>query len=448
MKKKFVRCFAVMLCIGLLTSCGLPAPSALPATSSGADLGGALEGEITFWHSFVNGPRLESIQNSAEEFMRENPGVKINIETFSWGDFYTKWTTSMASGNLPDMSTALPAHVAEMIDADAIIPLNDLIDQVGRDRFYEAPLREMTVGSDTYAVPLYSHAQVMWIRKDLLEHNALAVPETWDELYEAAKALTGNGVYGCCVPMGIGDRMATRFLNFYVRSGGGTLLTEDKKADLTSNLALDGIRYWVKMYEDCSPADSINYKCHDKELMYYQGKTAFDFESGFQIEGIQENSPDLADFIDCMPMPKIHKGDPVYGIETSNIPMVVWKNSQHPEICKAFIRFLYQEDRYIEFLWATPAGMLPALKDIAENEAYLSNPIVQKYSHAVQVISDAVAVGTEIGFENGPCPQASILTSQGVIEAMFQDIVSNHTDVETAARAAEKKLNELFETVK
>ena len=92
--------------------------------------------------------------------------------------------------------------------------------------------------------------------------------------------------------------------------------------------------------------------------------------------------------------------------------------------------------------------MLPALKDIAENEAYLSNPIVQKYSHAVQVISDAVAVGTEIGFENGPCPQASILTSQGVIEAMFQDIVSNHTDVETAARAAEKKLNELFETVK
>ena len=63
MKKKFVRCFAVMLCIGLLTSCGLPAPSALPATSSGADLGGALEGEITFWHSFVNGPRLESIQN-------------------------------------------------------------------------------------------------------------------------------------------------------------------------------------------------------------------------------------------------------------------------------------------------------------------------------------------------------------------------------------------------
>ena len=42
--------------------------------------------------------------------MEENPDVKINIETFSWNDFYTKWTTGLASGNVPDMSTALPAR--------------------------------------------------------------------------------------------------------------------------------------------------------------------------------------------------------------------------------------------------------------------------------------------------------------------------------------------------
>jgi len=36
---------------------------------------------------------------------------------------------------------------------------------------------------------------------------------------------------------GTNDLMATRFLNFYVRSGGGSLLTKDLKADLTSQLA-------------------------------------------------------------------------------------------------------------------------------------------------------------------------------------------------------------------
>ena len=140
-----------------------------------------LEGEITFWHSFTQGGRLDNIQAAADAFVKENPGVKINIETFSWADFYTKWTTGLASGDVPDMSTALPNHVVEMIDADAVIPLDGLIDEIGRDRFYEAPLTEMTAkDGHTYGIPIYSHAQVMWYRKDLLKKYNLEVPKTWD----------------------------------------------------------------------------------------------------------------------------------------------------------------------------------------------------------------------------------------------------------------------------
>lgn len=220
-----------------------------------------LEGEITFWHSFSQGPRMENIQKAADAFTAANPGVKITIETFSWADFYTKWTTGLASGNVPDMSTALPNHVVEMIDAEAIIPLDDLIDKLGRERFYEAPLTEMTVDGACYAVPLYSHAQVMWYRKDLLEKYDLEVPTTWDELYDAATRITegeGGAVYGCSVPMGTSDMMATRYLNFYVRSAGERLLNDDNSANLTSQAAIDGINYWIKMYKKNSPSDSIN----------------------------------------------------------------------------------------------------------------------------------------------------------------------------------------------
>lgn len=132
--------------------------------------------------------------------------------------------------------------------------------------------------------------------------------------------------------------MGTRFLNFYVRSGGGSLLTDDLKADLTSDLAIDGINYWLDIYENCSPKDSVNYAVLDQATLFYQGKTAFDFNSGFQIGGVETNSPDLVDQIDCAPLPKINADDPDYGAETSNIPMVVWQNSEHPEICKAFMK--------------------------------------------------------------------------------------------------------------
>ena len=92
-----------------------------------------------------------------------------------------------------------------------------------------------------------------------------------------------NGaVYGCSVPMGTNDMMATRYLNFYVRSAGETMITEDGKANLTSQAAIDGINYWIKMYKANSPADSLNFNVLDQATLYYQGKNAFDFNSGFR----------------------------------------------------------------------------------------------------------------------------------------------------------------------
>ena len=456
-KKLFSLALAGAMCLTLLAGCGgAPStPASTPAASTGSSSAAApenkpLEGEITFWHSFSQGPRLETIQAAADAFVAANPGVKINIETFSWADFYTKWTTGLASGNVPDMSTALPNHVVEMIDADAIVPLDDLIDEVGRDRFYEAPLTEMTVNGACYAVPLYSHAQVMWYRKDLLAKYNLEVPTTWDELYDAATAITkgeGGAVYGCSVPMGTSDMMAARYLNFYVRSAGERLLNDDNTANLTSQAAIDGINYWIKMYKQNSPADSINYAVLDQATMYYQGTNAFDFNSGFQIGGVETNSPDLVDQISCAPMPALTKGAEQVGYETSNIPMVIWKNSEHQDVCKAFIEFLYQPEYYIPFLQSVPVGMLPALKDIAEDPAFLADPMIQKFQKEMQIISKAVGEGTAIGMENGPCGEAGLLTSQHVIEEMFQDIILNGTETAAAAKAAEDKLNELFSTL-
>lgn len=440
MKRKLALLLAGVMLVGsVLSGCG---GKEEPAATTTAD--GELEGDITFWHSFTQGPRLETIQKAADEFMEENPKVNIKIETFSWNDFYTKWTTGLASGNVPDMSTAQVGQVAEMINADALVPLNDLIDEIGRDKFNESALDECTLDGNNYAVPLYSHAMVMWIRKDLLKENNLEVPKTWDELYEAAKTLTKDGVYGLSFPCGSNDFQATNFLNFYVRSGGGSLLTDDLKANLTSDLAIDGINYWLKVYNDCSPKDSINYDVLDQATLYYQGKTAFDFNSGFQIGGVETNSPDLLEDIDCYPIPTID-GSEQKGITTTNQPMVIWKNSEHPEICAAFIKKLYEKDTYIEFLHAQPVGMLPAISGISDTEEYRDNETIQQFAHAEEVIDSQLPGGTAIGFEHGPSVQAGVLTNQHVIEEMFQDIITNGTDVETAAKAAEDQLNDLFE---
>ena len=114
-------------------------------------------------------------------------------------------------------------------------------------------------------------------------------------------------------------------------------------------------------------------------------------------------------------------------------------------LCKITNLLIYST--YIKFLDATPVGMLPSISGISDTPEYKENETVQKFSNAVDVISDAMDKGTAIGYEHGPSVQAGLLTSQGIIESMFQDIITNGTDVKKAAKKAENQLNDLFSTV-
>lgn len=416
------------------------------ATEERSADGGPLTGEVVFWHSFTQGPRAEYMERMADEFEAEHPDVNIKIETFSWDEFQTKWTTGLAAGQVPDISTALPNQVVEMLNVDALHPLDEVVDGIGRDRFAESALGEGTKDGVSYSIPIYSHAQALWYRTDLLEAAGLEIPQTWDELKEAAVALTDGDQYGLSVPMGTNDLMASRFLNFYLQSAGESLLTEDGHANLTSDAAIDGIEYWVDMYEKTSPKGSVNYNVLDQATLYYEGKTAFDFNSGFQISGVAGASPELADDIAAAPLPRLNADDDLYGGETSNIATVVWEMSENKPAAKAFLEFLFQDEDYIEFLHAVPGGMLPSLSDISATPQYQDDETLKKYADTVQVIEEAVPLGTAIGMEDGPLVQSGILTSQGVIEKMFQNIVLNDVDVEEAADAAEEQLDQLFIT--
>ncbi|RZJ83592.1 MAG: extracellular solute-binding protein, partial [Massilia sp.] len=297
----------------------------------------------------------------------------------------------------------------------------------------------------SYSIPVYSHAQVMWYRKDLLDAKGLAVPTTWAELKDAAVALNSPpDTYGLSVPMGTNDMMGTRYLNFYVQSAGGTLIDASGRADLTSAAAIDGINYWVDLYKTISPQGSINYNVLDQATLFYQGKTAFDFNSGFHIGGVKSNTPDILGDIAAAPLPRLNADDPVYGGETSNIALVAWAVGKNQPAAKAFLQSLYSDADYIEFLHSVPGGMLPALSGISDQAAYQDNDTLKQFTSSVAVIDQVIPLGSAIGMETGPKVQAGLITSQGVIEQMFQDIILNGTPVEAAAQAAEDKLNELF----
>ena len=56
---------------------------------------------------------------------------------------------------------------------------------------------------------------------------------------------------------------------------------------------------------------------------------------------------------------------------------------------KLFAQFLFKAPGYIEQLHAAPGHILPVLKTIAEDPAYLANPIIKKYTPEVKLMAEA-----------------------------------------------------------
>lgn len=68
MKKKTAILLAgTMIASTILAGCGSKEEGAANQVASEE-----LKGDITFWHSFTQGPRLEVIQETADQFMKDN----------------------------------------------------------------------------------------------------------------------------------------------------------------------------------------------------------------------------------------------------------------------------------------------------------------------------------------------------------------------------------------
>lgn len=444
MKRLLAVLLAMAMGCGLLTAAGCGAPTAGPAPF----VDESLSGEVTFWHSFIQGARLDALNEAIGRFEERYPNVRINAEAMTWGDFKKRWREAAASGNLPDLSTACNMHeVEELYAAGLLRPADEAIDAIGRDRFSDNVLAELTHDSVAYGVPYYSHAYVMWYRQDLLDQAGLAMPQTWDEFAAAARALTdpAKGTYGYALAASPDDYMATVCLNLYLRSRGEGVLDHDLRANLTSEAALEGIRYWADLARDCAPPGSLDDTVNEQAARFYDGTTAFDFNSGFHVLGVQGARPDLLESISCSLPPRTTADDDPYSTLVSHIPLVMYANGRDAKACEAFLAFLYEDENYLRFLDSVPVGMMPSIQGVASTESYQSNPLRQQFAEEESVIQDAMLEGHALGFEDAPNLHAGILTSSGVIERMFHSILEDGVPVEVAAQAAEDELNRLFD---
>ena len=399
---------------------------------------------ITYWHTFTEGARKDYIDEMVAEYMKEHPNVTINVEVYPWNVFTQKWTAGLAAGALPDVSSVNPDNLFAINQAGAVLPMNPLIDALGKDYFLGKPLENFTDGDTVLGIPYYLHSYVMWYRKDVLEEKNLPVPKNWDELLSTVTAVADPpNRYGFTIAMSKNDQMCAQLLSCFAKAEGAPLITENNKGNLTDPKVVKAIQLMADLYKAGSPEGSVNYGLSEQNDVFFQGKSTFAFGSGFHINGVKQNSPELLDKIAAVPFTG-PDGENL-GATTFVIGLMGWNQTKYPETVYDFIKFHFEKERYIDFLHLIPGGQLPATAEAANSAEFYDDETIQKFKTEIEYIQEGIEKGTFIGMDYGLTPAASALTSQGIIEECLQDIVLNGTPAEEAAKKANDKLNAAIE---
>ena len=146
--------------------------------------------------------------NDLTEWINANSPVEIEFITINRSEVTALYTAMLSAGNAPDIISDYAVEAFERFSIDeSLLELTDLVDQYGpniRALVPEDVLEWGMYNGGLYALPKTRNETAVpnwmqFIRQDWLDNLGLAMPNNFDELYDAMYAFTfddpdGNGV--------------------------------------------------------------------------------------------------------------------------------------------------------------------------------------------------------------------------------------------------------------
>jgi len=199
---------------------------------------------MNFSSSDANAKYLEEMKNIFEE---ENPGIKIEVETIGFGDYFTKLMTVIAGGNPPDAFELNYENFYTYAKKGVLMDLGNLMKNTNFDSsvINEMALNAFKADNKQFGLP-FSFSNVLLIyNKDLFDKAGVEYPNsdwTWVEEQAAAEKIRalGRNTFGIFHPV--------HFWEFYkvVRQNGGNLFNKDRTAfTVNSSQNIETLQFMV-----------------------------------------------------------------------------------------------------------------------------------------------------------------------------------------------------------
>ncbi|MBQ8928670.1 MAG: carbohydrate ABC transporter substrate-binding protein [Oscillospiraceae bacterium] len=190
-----------------------------------------------------NDARNEYTLAAVQEFEALYPEIKVNCSYSEWSGYEARSRVRMISDTEADVMQVNFSWLSEYSpDGTGYYDLEQLDpDKLDLTVFTDNALSYGRMNGTLNAVPIAMNAQTVYINKTVYDSYGLALPETWDELFAAAKVMQKDGVY----PISCGSKSMWLYLIAYAeQSSGRRFLDENGKLGFTK----DDFQCMIEMY--------------------------------------------------------------------------------------------------------------------------------------------------------------------------------------------------------
>lgn len=364
MKKKILAAaLATIFTVASLTGCGASADENTTATGVGSEAATAAttdtdsigDVKLTVLCGYAGeDPHGQYVYSYAEEYMKEHPNVKIEIQAISTNDIYTKLS---AMATTPD---DLPQIF--FTSADAVATLHDLAGE-----FANGVLDSCKLDDEIAYFPVALQPQAIIYRKDRFEEAGLTIPTTWDEFIDCAKALTkdsdGDGEvdqWGFGMVGSNNSSGQSRFMSYLWSNGVDCVTGED--GDFSTDLKADNKTFtdafakWTQMNNDGIVPIGITEVDYPTAANYFaMGYTSM-FMTGSNALGVAyANNPDLKGKLGSFKLPGDYPGTM---LGTEGYAVSAYATDEEAAAAIDYLRFFVEHDDQMMF-WQS-SGKIPA----------------------------------------------------------------------------------------
>lgn len=337
--------------------------------------------EIIYWGDWT-GEGEKQFQTMLDEFNKSQD--KIVAKYVVTQDIITKFLTASASGQSPDIMLWDRWRTCLYAPKGVLEPIDEFMqrDNVNRDDFYQEALRELSYDGKTYGLPLTVDCRALFYNKKLFEEKGLNPPTTWDQLREAAIALTEwDGDKLVRAGFSLSD---VGLFSMWIRQAGGDMLTEDgKKTAFNSPEGLMVLNFWDRLLNE----DKVYKVGFESGLgndvdAFATGKVAMTYTGPWMLSTYKEYGKDLE--FGIVPPPAGPNGD--RGGMIGGFGLVIPSASKHKEEAWELMKWWLAEPENATMFGKVSLN-IPGSKVAAQDEFFsaedsLYKPFVETFEFA------------------------------------------------------------------